>query len=180
MSALLGVYAPDVHRSLQINPKWQSVLEADDVMSVTYHEAFDRIRLFEGGIEHFPGWLATIANHNLKDAIRWISAGKRPHPDNRSGPGGEHDLLDAVFSELSSGGTRPSQAMSRSEMKAAIAEAMTCIPEDYRVVIELRYGRGLVFGAIAEHLGRSEPAVYLLHLRAKERLARVLDLGGSL
>ena len=42
LTKLLQKFGPEVERSLQINPVWQTVLEPADVMQVTYLEAFLR------------------------------------------------------------------------------------------------------------------------------------------
>jgi hypothetical protein len=39
LGTLLKRHGPGVRAGLQINPKWRSVLEVDDVMQVTYFDA---------------------------------------------------------------------------------------------------------------------------------------------
>jgi len=46
LSTLLKRYGPQVRRELNISEQWRSVLDPDDVMQVTYVEAFLRIDHF--------------------------------------------------------------------------------------------------------------------------------------
>src|SRR5690349_19303684 len=69
------------HLSAQMPRRWQAVLAIDDVMQVTYLEAFLRIRQFHGDNQAaFVVWLQRTADNNLRDAIRGLECGKRPPP----------------------------------------------------------------------------------------------------
>src|SRR5262245_35309763 len=68
----------------QIGRAWQSALDADDVMQVTYIEAFLQIgSLTARDPAGFLGWLRRIAQHNLRDAIKELDRKKRPPPAKR-------------------------------------------------------------------------------------------------
>src|SRR5262245_50784441 len=59
------------HIAPLISNAWHSVLEADDIMQVTYMEAFLRIGFFQSrGEGAFLAWLTSIARNNLRDAVR--------------------------------------------------------------------------------------------------------------
>ena len=61
------------------------------------------------------------------------------------------------------------------EQQTIIADVLESLPEDYRKVIVMRNLRGISNAEIAVKLGRSEPAVRMLWLRAlKEMRTRVL------
>ena len=61
------------------------------------------------------------------------------------------------------------------EQQTIIADVLESLPEDYRKVIVMQNLRGISNAEIAVKLGRSEPAVRMLWLRAlKEMRTRVL------
>ena len=101
LTALLKTHGPRVRRRLSINPAWQASLDVDDVMQVTYTEAFLHIAQFAGRTpEAFVAWLTRIAENNLRDAVKELERQKRAHPRRRVQPAREQDsyttLLETV------------------------------------------------------------------------------------
>ena len=89
LSELLARHGPGVEAGLQIHRRWRGLLDASDVMQVTYLEAFLAIRTFQPeGERQFVAWLRRLADHNLQDAIRALSRRKRsaPTPPRASAP----------------------------------------------------------------------------------------------
>src|SRR5262245_47232337 len=69
ISHLLHAYGPQARRSLSINPQWQTLVTAEDVMQVTYLEAFMRFGQLQAlDAESCTAWLTRVAQNNLKDA----------------------------------------------------------------------------------------------------------------
>jgi len=68
----------------------------------------------------------------------------------------------------------PSQAFDLQDRKERVADALLCLPDDYRTVVRSRYFEGQKFGTIAAAMGRTENAVLLLHSRALIRLGTLL------
>ncbi len=69
----------------EIAAKWQSMLEVDDVLQVTFLEVFLRIDRFEyRGPGSFEAWLTRIARHNLTDAIRSLQQLRQLPPESGS------------------------------------------------------------------------------------------------
>ena len=61
-----------------------AVLGVEDVLQVTYLEAFLRIKqLRSSSIEGFTAWLAKIAQNWVRDAVIALNSLKRPDPDRR-------------------------------------------------------------------------------------------------
>ncbi len=174
LGELLNLHGLPIGKRLDINPKWRPVLEADDVMQVTYLDAAMDIANFGGDEEKFPAWLATVARNNLRDAIAELERHKRPHPDHRVGSSHGADPLTSLWVDLTAGGTTPSGKFARTEMIEILNAELTALPEDYSEVFRLRYFQQLPFDSIAQAMGRTYGAVVLLHYRARERLAERL------
>ena len=70
---LLGRHGQQIWNEIDrdIGASWRAVLDADDVMQVTYVEAFLQMdRLAARDAAGFVGWLRRIAQNNLRDAIK--------------------------------------------------------------------------------------------------------------
>lgn len=178
LTDLLERHGPEVARTMSIASKWQTVVGADDVMQVTYLEAFLRITDFvPAGPEGFRVWLQRIAENNLKDAIKELGRAKRPQPENRvmAGKGGVSDQSYVDLLQMLSGnGGTPSGAAAMKEAISHVELALGKLPEDYRQAITLYELQGLSVRETAEQMGRSEGAIKMLLARARERLRETL------
>lgn len=174
LSALLERYGPAARASLQISPVWQAHIDSDDVMQVTYLEAFLRIGSFAGTREGvFLAWLAQLAQNNLRDAIRALEAEKRPSPRRRVECGDSNSY--AKLCELVGVTTStPSRAASNAEIQQLVDEAIKRLPQDYAEVIRLLDLQDFSGPEVAERMGRSRAAVYMLAGRAHDRLRELL------
>lgn len=175
LTSLLEECAPAVERSLSIGREWQSVLAAEDVMQVTYVEAFMRIGQFDASrAEPFAAWIRRIAENNLRDAIRGLQAQKRPQPTARMALPSGADSQDVLLAELGVTTTTPSRHATREERSNRLQAALDALPEDYGKVVRLYDLQGLTIGEVAEKLGRSTGAVHMLRARAHDRLKPLL------
>ncbi len=179
LGRLLKMHGPQVRATLDINSKWQSVLEADDVMQVTYLEAFEGIKLFDGGPAAFEGWLRRIAQNNLRDAIEFLEREKRPQPQLRVGPHAGDDSIVWLYEFLTASGTTPTGKVSRDDCRAILEAEIDLLPEDYARVLRAVYFDGKAVGEVAESMERTKGAVHLLRIRAEERLRRRLGSGSQ-
>lgn len=177
LSQLLQKHGPTVRRGLHINPKWRSVLEADDVMQVTYFDAFEHIAEFRSDSAALAGWLRRIAQNNLRDAVAFLSRSKRPHPDKRVGAVPEQDSVVQLYELITGTGTAPSGQLSSEETRRILKREMAGLPEDYERVLRLTYFESMPVAEVATAIGRTPGAVYLLRLRAVERLRTQLGSG---
>ncbi len=180
LGTLLERYGPIVRGGLKMHKKWQSVLEASDVMQVTYLEAFLQIKRFmPSGGDSFLAWLARIANNNLRDAIKELSRAKRPNPARRVRSTLDQTDPDAASQqfllELVGGTTTTaSQFAGRAEARHFLDEALRGLPEDHRRVIELYDLDGRSAAEAASIMGRSAAAIYMLRARAHDHLLVLL------
>lgn len=174
LGELLKRHGPPLRQRMDINVKWRSVLEPDDVMQATYLEAAMDIQSFTGSPEQFSGWLWTIAQNNLRDAITELERKKRPHPDKRVEPSTGSDPLLDLYQAMTAGATTPSGRFARNEIIAILNSEIETLPEDYGKILRLHYFQDLPFKAVAKEMGRTYGAVVLLHHRARARLAQRL------
>lgn len=174
MTELLREHAPSLRAQLSIDPKWQSVLDVDDILQVTYLEAFLRIGSFtDSGPGSLLAWLRRIADNNLRDALKGLGRQKRPPPARQATPSGDESTVE-LFELLGVTTTSPSRVLATAEMKTALAEALGSLPEDYARVIRLYDLEGRSIAETAETCRRSPGAVHMLRARALARLRELL------
>ena len=177
LRTLLTRYGPDARNAIRgkIGRKWRSVLEEDDVMQVTYLEAFLHIdQLIGRNPASFVAWLRRIAENVLHDAIRELERKKRPNPAKRLQTGCTEESYVALLDYVGGTSTTPSRHARRNEASEIIKHAMKQLPPDYRDVLQLHHLEGHSVAEIATKMGRSEEAVYMIRVRALERLRSLL------
>lgn len=168
----LAEVGPGVAAALRIAPQWQGLIEADDIMQVTYIEACIAMRDPRVEIRDLRSWLQRAAENNLRDAIGSLSAACRPSPTARLQPSPGEDPVVWLHRQATSGGTTPSRSSARSEMLVALRAEMSRLPPLYADVLERVVLRGMNHADVGVQLGRSRGAIYLLHQRAIELLRR--------
>lgn len=175
MTSLLERYGPEIRHGLHIERRWQSQLEPDDVMQVTYLEAFleiRRVRSLHG--QSFLAWLQRIAANNLRDAIRGLRRRKHPQPERRVQPTSNADSCVALWNMLGTTSTTPSRTVSRKETQNRIQESLEQLPPDYRAVIQMYDIENRPISEVAQTLARTQGAVHMLRARAHDRLRESL------
>lgn len=174
---LLEQVGVQLHAELEIRigAKYRGLVDADDIVQVTFLEAFLRIRAFaprEPG--SFVSWLRRIGDNNLRDAIRELEREKRPPPGNRVCAAVGDDSYVEFFERFAGTATTVSRAAGRNELKCVIDSAMQRLPRDYEQALRLFELEGLSAPQVAERMGRSHGAVRMLLARARECLAELL------
>lgn len=173
LTELLHEHAPRLRALLSIDKRWQSVLDADDVLQVTYLEAFLKIGSFvPGGPNAFIGWLRRIAENNLRDAIKGLDAAKRPPPNLQANAADSSAV--ALFELLGVTSATPSRAAAAAEIERALATALDALPPDYACVVRLYDIEGRPIADVASQLERSAGAVHMLRARAHDQLRELL------
>ncbi len=84
-----------------------------------------------------------------------------------SGEGDQVSLLDTIEDES---GPRPEAALDQTEMRAALADAISRLPEREKLVITLYYYEELTLREIGEVLSVTESRISQLHTKAVLRL----------
>lgn len=172
LSQLLAAHGPSVERTLQIGDVYRSMIDAADVMQVTYLEAFLRISAFDRARpDSFEPWLRQIAQNNLRDAIRGLERLKQPPPRNRVVAANHEDSLVGLFDLLGDGASAtPSRNVRRGEMCSYLERAIESLPERYAQVIRLYDLEGRPMAEVAEAVGKSPGAIHMMRARAHDRL----------
>jgi RNA polymerase sigma-70 factor, ECF subfamily len=158
-----------------IDARWQAMLDVDDVLQVTYIEAFDGIqRLAVERVAAFQNWLYRLAENNIRDAIRHLDAAKRPSPGKRLTPTNENEACLDLVEALGVHSVTPSRVAAAKEARQLLQAALEDLPPDHQEVVR-RFDLAQEDPKdIASSLGRSIGAVYMLRARAHDRLRRIL------
>ena len=162
----------------QIDKRWRASLDEDDVMQVTYLEAFLHIeQLTARDSASFLNWLTRIAENVVKDAVRGLSRQKRPDPARRifaiDGTDSHIQLLECLGVTT----TTPSREVARRDAAAVLDSAIDRLPEAYRMAVRLYDLEGKPMPEVAAKMERSIGAVHMLRARAHDRLR--VELGTS-
>lgn len=170
IAALLELHGPTIAHRLEIDRQWQGLLDAEDVMQVTYLEAFlqfDRFDLGRGA--SFEAWLHQIARNNLLDAVRGLSRRKQPQPRQRvHAIAGDSAMQLLEFLGMTT--TTPSRVAGRAESAELMERAIARLPADYATVVRLYDLEGLPMEEVATRMRRSAGAVHMLRARAHDAL----------
>ncbi len=176
LEELLRELGPAIGTGLSIDRRWQASLDPDDVMQVTYLEAYLRIATLRSRTtEGFRGWLARIAENNLRDALRALQRDKRPDGDGRrrATRGGGTSAETLMGSLLDTDPTAGSVAAG-GEAVSRLQAALDLLSASYRrVVDEIDLAERPVTEVAAE-LEKSPGAIHMLRSRAHDRLRELL------
>ncbi|TWT45159.1 ECF RNA polymerase sigma factor SigW [Phycisphaerae bacterium RAS1] len=178
LSSLLERHAVELRRRMagRISPVWQNVLDVDDILQVTFMEAFLRIGQFVPGKDSsFVAWLTRIAENNLKDAVKELSRVKRPPPDRRVGDAAGNDSFASFLDQLAQTSATPSRVVRWQEARGVLEQALGRLPSDYETVIRGYDLEQKTAAELAAQLQRSEGAVFMLRARAHDRLRDLLN-----
>lgn len=162
------------HVAQQVPCDLAAAINPEDIFQQTCMRAFRAIGSFSGGPgSSFYGWLRTIADHLLKDAVRRrirerLAPLAPPRPGTSSG-----SLVDLMVRVAGNDAT-PSQAIGRRDALRCMRTAMAGLSQEYREVIRLRYLEGRSIEEVARAMGRSVPAVRGLCYRARQSLREAL------
>ena len=173
MAVLLREIGPRVRERIvpKIGRQWSGLIEADDVMQVTYMEAFaqaGRVTVKDEG--SFLAWLTRVAENNLRDAVRAFDRAKRPDPRKRvTGPVNDDSYVGLV-EVLGVTTTTPSRAAARQEAVRILDQTLSKLPADYAKIVRLYDLECKPIEEVSREMGRSGGACYMLRARAHDAL----------
>lgn len=160
---------------LQLQSRFRSKLGASDIVQQTLLKATKNRSQFRGGSEaEVVAWLRRILSSTLVDAIRELKGAKRNVAMERSLEVSLAQSSARLEALLQADLTSPSDYVTRHEQLLQLSEALARLPEDQRLVLEMRYLQGSPVAAIAEQLGRSERSVAGLVRRGLQALRVML------
>ena len=159
----------------QLGSRIQSKLDASDVAQQTILQAYQAREQFRGTTEAEKlAWLRAILANVLAAATRRFEAKARDIDRERSLEGSLELSSSRLGCLFAADQTSPSQRVIRCEELLRLAAALTELPEDQRLVVELHYLKGLIVADVAEQMGRSRAAVVGLLFRGLKKLRQLL------
>ncbi len=178
LAELLNQSGAALRRKLQgqIARRWQSLLSEDDVLQETYAEAFLDITTFRPESEaSFAAWLSSIAQNNLRDAIKGLEAEKRGGQRRRIQVTNADQSLSDLFALLADSGTSPTAHARRLELCQHLQRAIAQLPTAYAHVVQRYDLEGQSADELSTSLGCSTGAVYMRRARAHRTLRAILE-----
>jgi RNA polymerase sigma-70 factor (ECF subfamily) len=157
---------------LQLHPLLHAKLDASDVVQQTLLSAHANRHQFQGRTEaELLGWLRQILANHLHGAMRRFGTGVRDVSRERS--------LDDVAARLDvwlvSDQPSPSQCVMREELHLRLANALSQLPADQRLAIELHHLKGSTLAETAAEMRRTKNAVIGLLFRGLKKLRHLLQ-----
>ena len=138
--------------------------EAEEIAQETFLRAHRALGEFRGEAR-LGTWLYAIAS---RLCLNRLASGDRRHPR------ADDDALDRVPTSVADAAT----TLERSELEAALHQAIAALPEDRRIVVVLRDLEGLTYEEIAEvlglELGTVRSRLHRARLELKAKLERFL------
>jgi RNA polymerase sigma-70 factor (ECF subfamily) len=180
LTRLLHKYGPQVRAQLSISITWRAILDVDDVMQVTYMEVFLRIKQLQNAEDRtFLAWLTRMAQNNLRDAIRELTADRRPDPRLRARPMTIDESYVALLAMVGTSSSTSSRVAGRSDNQRMIRQAVERLPPVYRDVVRMCDLEHRTAPEVAVKMGRSVGAVKMLRMRAHDWLRDLLRSGSQ-
>ena len=116
-----------------------------------------------------------LTDDELEESLHEISRSSVAALDELWSPSGSGDQIALIDTIEDESGPNPEMTLEQSEVKEALAEAISALPEREKLVVTLYYYEELTLREIGEVLGVTESRVSQLHtkaiLRLKARLA---------
>jgi RNA polymerase sigma-70 factor (ECF subfamily) len=165
---------------IQLGARLQVKMDASDVVQQTILQALESQDQFRGTTEGEKlAWLRTILANVLAGTARRYETQGRDAARERSLEANLQLSSSRLECLLAADQTSPSQGAVRREELLRLATALAGLPECERQAVELHYLKGLPVASVADHLGRTRPAVVGLLFRGLKRLRRRLRDDGE-
>lgn len=175
---LLERYGESLSRRIarRLPQRLRRKVAVSDVVQESLLAAFDaRANLREDTEQALRGWLLTIADHKVHEAVRRLEEAAKRDARREVTRAGRSATADFSGRQAS-----PSQVAIGAEMHALAQTAMRRLPPDFREVLRLARQENLPLDETAQRMGRSYEATKKLYGRAMARFREeFLRLGGS-
>jgi RNA polymerase sigma-70 factor, ECF subfamily len=162
--------------SSKLPPRLQSTQAVEDILQLTFLQAFRDIGRFQPQVGATLGdWLARIADNRLCDAIR--------HHDRKKHGGDLRQIEEAprddsrilsLWDWIAAADASPGSVAARSEALHALQIALAALPPDQHEAIRLRLLEGKSLEEAAAAMGRTPDAVRGLVHRGKQGLQEAM------
>jgi RNA polymerase sigma-70 factor, ECF subfamily len=140
--------------------------DAEDAAQETFLRAYRSLRAYDFR-RPFSTWMLSIAAHHCIDCLRRRRA--------------VVSLDDAPsWRQVPSDGIDPDRAAEDADEAERIEAGLLALPDDYRLVLVLRYWHDLGYSDMASVFGETESAIKSRLHRARRQLADVLTQAGAI
>lgn len=161
---------------LQLEPRLRGKLDPSDIVQETLLKAHQAREQFQGRNEaERVAWLRTILANTLNDALRRYQTGGRDIAQEQSLQVALEASSMRLEAWLVADQSSPHDQAVKQEQLLHLAEALTQLPEDQRLAVELRHLKGGKVAEVAQEMNRSKEAVAKLLLRGVARLRELLN-----
>ncbi len=159
----------------QLSPGAQKKVDLSGVIQATMLEAHQNEQHVTNGGEHQLPWLRRVFLNNLLDDLRQRRAKKRDMRRERSLDEPIGRSVSRLESDVHAAESSPSSKAIRHETAELLLQAISRLPGDQRVAIELHHLQELPLQKISERMERPKGAVAALIYRGMKKLRTSLD-----
>jgi RNA polymerase sigma-70 factor (ECF subfamily) len=165
----------EVLARVHLDPRLRGKLDPDDVVQqalLRAYAAWPEMNNPEPPL--LTAWLRRILARTLADVVKHYDRDRRAVDLEQSLEAELDRSASGLAGWLAADQTSPSQAAIRNEEMLRLADALAALPEPQREVVVLKHLRGWTLQRIADHIGRTIPAVASLLRRGLEDLRQRL------
>ncbi len=164
---------------LHLDRRLRGKLDPSDLVQMTLLRAYPAFgELRDRRPEVVTAWLRKILARTLADAAKHFDRDKRDVALERSLEAALDRSASGFAAWLASDQTSPSQRAERGEELLALVDALAALPDAIREAVVLKHCQGWTLQQVADHTGRSVPAVASLLRRGLEQLRQTLEPEG--
>jgi RNA polymerase sigma-70 factor (ECF subfamily) len=156
----------------ELPPDLRAKMGASDLVQETAVDVHHDFPRFTGTTaEEFYGWLRSILRNNVLDAVRRYESSQKRAVHRETSLTALLDRDGSARCIPTTPAEKPADgSVIRREDAAQMAAVLACLPDDYRIVLRMRYWDGLTFQQIGDRFGRSPEAARKLWYRAVQKL----------
>lgn len=160
---------------LHTDRRLQSKLDLSGVVQQTLLEAYQALPQLQGRSEaEKAAWLRRALANNLADELRKLTTGKRNLTQETSLQDALEQSSVQIEAWLEAEQASPETAAIRQEQALGLANALSQLPENQRLAVELRHLKGFSVAAVADEMRCSKTAVIGLLNRGVKKLRALL------
>lgn len=160
----------------KIPPRFRALIAPEDVLQEVWIAAYSGYSTYKSARpDGLDRWLIGITNHKLIDSLK--TAGRIKRGGNmriaQAGADRRKSMVD-LFGRLAASGRTPSREVAADEAANALQVALSQLPEERRLAIQMRHLEGLSLAEIAHRMQKTEAAVHSILFRGLRELRRRL------
>jgi RNA polymerase sigma-70 factor (ECF subfamily) len=161
---------------LEVDNQFLGKADISGVVQLTLLEAHQAWPKMAGKSElDTKRWLRSILAHNLIDEMRKLTAQARDVRREHSLEASLEESSIRIENWLAANDSSAMSRLSREEQMSQLARALSQIPDDQRIAVELHHLHGMSLADVAKRLDRSRGAVASLIFRGLSSIRKLLE-----